>query len=153
MADLGARGPARTPLSTLKARGSWLAKTRDDAPTVEGAPEPPPWMQQDAMPQWEYVLSLIHPSVLTKQDGPHIAELAMDLKQRDDLKAQIAKLGGEAVCIEMPGAWRMVTLVRDISTRIDRLLGKLGMTPADRSHVAAAPTADKGKVGRFVGVA
>lgn len=110
-------------------------------------------MPRDAVPFWEYVLTIIHPSVLAKQDGPHIAELAMDLAKREEMKKRLNEHGGEAAAVENPEVWRLVKLIRDISTRIDRLFAKLGMTPADRSHVAAAPGATKGKVQKFVGVA
>lgn len=150
---MGSRGPARVPLSTLKARGSWLAKTRDDAPTVEGPPEPPPWMEPKAQPFWDYILTIVHSSVLSKQDGPHIAELAMEFARREELKAEIAKCGGESMVMENGGVCWFAKMIRESSNRIDKLLSKLGMTPADRSTVAAAPAADKGRIGKFVGVA
>ena len=150
---MGSRGPARTPLSTLKARGSTLRYEREDAPVLDGTPEPPPWMPAEARPYWDYVLTIVHPSILAKQDGPHLAELSMELQKREEVKEKLAKLGGEIAIAEKKGVRWAVKLIREMSVRIDKLYARLGMNPADRSTVAPAASANKGKVGKFVGVA
>ncbi|NOT01786.1 MAG: phage terminase small subunit P27 family [Phycisphaerales bacterium] len=68
---MGRRGPAPTPTNILRARDSWLAKTRDGEPhPPPGRPPCPAWLNEDAKKMWRVLVrQLDSMNVLTRFDG------------------------------------------------------------------------------------
>lgn len=147
-------GPPRIPKVLLEARGSTLASSREDMPTIEGRPEPPKWMDKAARPYWKWIVCNAHPSVLVKCDAGHIQLVAESWLLYEQACAEIAKGGLFSVSRTGAEYQRPVVGIRNNAWKqVVAGLAKLGMNPSDRSNVAAAPEANKGRIGKFVAVA
>ncbi len=65
---MGTRGPAPTPTSQLKLRGSWRGDTRDGEPDAPaGKPQMPKWMDAEAKKYWARVVVLLEKMGLLSQ--------------------------------------------------------------------------------------
>jgi phage terminase small subunit len=98
--------------------------------------DPPPWLPVDARAQWKRLAPrLIELGILTEVDGDAFAALCM-------LTANLAVLG------TIQGA-----AIADCTRELRQLWGRFGMTPADRSKVAAAPPKAADPFEEFLGKA
>jgi P27 family predicted phage terminase small subunit len=69
---MGKRGPKKTPTNILKIRGSSLVKDRpkNEPIPVAGMPEPPEWVQGEALAEWNRKAPLLYEQgTLTLVDG------------------------------------------------------------------------------------
>ncbi|MGE4158752.1 MAG: phage terminase small subunit P27 family [Planctomycetota bacterium] len=68
---MGLRGPAPTPTEVLEKRGSWRASIHQGTSpeVVRGVPEPPEWLQGDALECWNWLTEQLHAmGILAKSD-------------------------------------------------------------------------------------
>jgi phage terminase small subunit len=116
-------GRPRLPSNVLELRGAFKKhperRRRDAQGTGEFKTEPPAHLPAGAVPAWNYLVTRLPKIALTSSD-----EIAVEIAAR--LLAQY---------------W----LTSDIDTmkELRQWLGKLGMTPADRTKMPSAPPNDK----------
>jgi P27 family predicted phage terminase small subunit len=145
---MGARGPARMPTATLKARDSWRAKDRVDYDAdhllCERAPSPPKHLSADAKACWKDV---IKPLMAMKVIGPG------DLKTLERYCVHWSRWRRANDLIEENGMFeedengRMVessysTAAYRADTALLKIEQQFGLTPSSRSRVPLKP-ADK----------
>lgn len=71
---MGKRGPKPTPTSILKVRGSWRADAREGEPECGGSPQPPDWLQGEALAKWNALVpKLERMGVVGEVDGDMLA--------------------------------------------------------------------------------
>lgn len=57
---MGLRGPPKTPTHTLKVRGSWRAKERQNEPEVAvEVPPAPSWLKEDSVRYWDEIAPML----------------------------------------------------------------------------------------------
>lgn len=155
---MGKRGPRPTPTKTLKARGSWLAKSREKAGEIdppEGIPDCPTWVPGDVREWWQELtqqLAAVH--LLTKQDRLTLALLVDAIHQYLQLRGIVESEGytsesvNGGICAhpaaaQMSKAWE----------RVLKAAREFGLSPASRAGLHASPGDSKSKDGksRFFG--
>ena len=129
---MAGRGPAPTPTAILKARGSWLAKTRPDEPKPERSlPTCPSWLPKEAKTEWNRIVpELDKLGLLTAIDR---AALAAYCQAWSDFREAVE---GDSL--------------RDRDTAAKRLINaaaQFGLSPAARARVQAAPKDKNAKEG------
>lgn len=148
--------PNKVPLAILRARGSKNACRigRHEPAVIEGNPDPPEWLLEAAKPYFEEILELAPPHVMSKTDGLHVVMLAEAFADYARAKQMIQE-HGELDTAKSGALYPhpAVGMKNKAHARVVAGLSKLGMNPSDRSNVAAAPEAKKGKVGKFLGIA
>ncbi|HMU28349.1 MAG TPA: hypothetical protein PKA65_13190, partial [Solirubrobacterales bacterium] len=117
-------GGARRPLALVEAEGGHQGGhgDRDRARANEPKPEeglgdPPPGMDESEVARWNELKDIAAPGVLTKQDRP----------------------GAEFFC-KLWAESRRRKLNKAENQMLYALMGKFGLTPADRSKVQVTPT-------------
>lgn len=109
----------RTPTKVLELRGAFAKnpnRAREDAQDAGALQEPPENMAPDAEDAWHQIVKAAPLSVITESDrfALEIASILLADFRSDPIGFPAAKLA-----------------------RLEALLGKFGMTPADRSKVGA----------------
>lgn len=116
----------RTPTNVLDARGAFRKdpqRKREDPETVGDLGKPPAHLTAEAADCWKEIAKLAPRGVLTGSDRLSV-EVASNLMSQFRLNP-----------VEFPAA-KLV--------RLEALLGKFGMTPADRAKVGGKKDAPKG---------
>lgn len=116
----------RTPTNVLDARGAFRKnpqRKREDAPTVGPLSKAPRHLTGEALKAWKEIAKYAPLDVLTDSDRLALEVAAQLLAQfrQDPLEFPATKL-----------------------VRLEALLGKFGMTPADRAKVGGKKEAPKG---------
>jgi P27 family predicted phage terminase small subunit len=141
---VGSRGPAPTPTSILKLRGSWRAKTRGGEPEPEAvAPDPPPGLSDRARATWDELMPRLEAvGLATGVDGRAFGRYCEAWALWQDLAAFVQKSGhahpvkdrkGEIVGVR---AYPQVALLLKTSEHLLRLEQQFGLTPAARVRFA-----------------
>ncbi|MCW7542004.1 hypothetical protein OOT46_29845 [Aquabacterium sp. A7-Y] len=118
---------SRTPSNVLALRGAFKkdparGRARQNEPDSNGdVGEPPASMDEEVKACWREIMSLTHPGVVCKAD-----RLALEMA------AHLLHQLRQANWLMPPG----------LLTRYETLIGKFGMTPADRSKVSAPKKED-----------
>ena len=143
------RGPKRIPTITLRNRGSWRASGRQSEPRLPvEAPEPPETLAGEARAEWDRIVPrLIDAGVITAVDrailvaycetwAEYNAVWKSCLDDKGDYEPVIKTDKGNRVQNPATG------LRNKLRHQLKDLAGCLGITPADRSSVKAAPKAE-----------
>ena len=150
---MGKRGPAKTPTPILKARGSWLAATRNGEPQPDnGEPPCPEWLAAAALDAWQYLAPKLEAmGVLTRIDGNALSrycelwgrwQKAADfLREHGDVyPAKDAE--GRVTGFEQ---WPQVNIVAKLGGELHRLEQQFGLTPASRAGLSISANHGKDK--------
>ena len=141
---MGERGPARTPTSVLKTRGSWRAKARKGEPQPKkGRPRCPRWIKPEARRAWrELIPQLEMMKVLTKIDKNALVRYCQTLAMWREAHEFLQKhgtvyserdSGGKVTGLrEYPQVARVLRL----SEALLRLEKQFGLTPAARASLS-----------------
>jgi len=135
---MGKRGPAKTPTSILKQRGSRRAESRSSEPDpLPGAPKPPPGTRKRIVKIWDYLLEeVIPPGVVTKSDAVVFAELC---ELYDEIQELRKKLRSKGRTLETSTGGEkgnpLATQLDKASNRFDRLAARFGMDPSSRASL------------------
>lgn len=139
---MGRRGPAPTPTSMLKLRGSTVNRPLE--PETDGKPPvAPEWMTDAARIHWEPTVSaLTSKGVLDSQlDGDAVALYCQCLADYIDAQDKINRMGATFVVKGNNGDAKYIQQSPFVGIR-NKLLGELrryqqefGMTPASRARV------------------
>lgn len=145
---MGRRGPAQTPTAILAARGSWLAKTRQDEPIAAGAPLRPAWLTGAAeIEAWNFVCPLIAGmNVAGAADTNAIARYCRLFARWRECEDFVTKHGmTDENFKEYPQVGRAARL----ADQLLKLEQQFGMTPSARAAMAVRTDGkakqDKGK--------
>ena len=144
---MGRRGPAPTPTTVLKLRGSTLVSKRRLAREVQGPaglPQAPDWLDEGAKAMWDHLLPMLEGmGVLTRIDGNALARYCRLWSRWRKAEAYLDKHGemyplkddqGRVKCVQQ---WPQVAIAAKLAQQLTRLEQEFGMTPSARSRVAA----------------
>ena len=143
---MGERGPARTPTSILKLRGSWLAKTRGGEPRPPpGKPRCPVWISKEAKRAWaELIPQLEMMGLLARCDRNILVRYCQTLAMWRAAQEWIIEHGdvfpekdsrGRVVGLkEYPHVSRVIRL----SEHLLRLEKPLGLSPSARAGLVVS---------------
>ncbi len=140
------KGRKRTPTPVLAARGSWRAKTRPDEPIIEAKePDCPAHLDEGAQIEWARVVPLLMAMrVLSPADRGVVAVYCMAYSRWQRAETEIAA-GGHVVTLsggrQLQSPW--LGIATKAMEQVHKLSAELGITPASRSRVSAAPDGDK----------
>ena len=145
---MGKRGPAPIPTQILALRGSRLVKNREGEPQPEaGAPPAPEWLGGEAKAEWERVVDVSPPGLLTLADRPSLTAYCIAWAEFVDATQALAK---EGRVYETPGGQRKphpaVAMQRSAWDAVVKFGALLGLDPANRSRLSV-PRAEKAKKG------
>lgn len=148
---MGARGPAPTPTTMLRLRGSWRAGSRsgEPEPTIE-APSCPEWLSKEAKAEWRRVVpELLLRRTLSKADRAMLAGYCQAWGEfADAAKAVEAKKKHEGHIIDHP----RVAMARAFE-RLIKAADRFGLSPAAKARVRGEAGEEKPEGGksRFFG--
>ena len=149
---MGQRGPARTPTSILKLRGSWRAKMRGDEPAPDQrAPECPEWLSAEERAVWERVTALLaEMRLLTVADGAQLeryCRYSVRWRQCERIMAKfttddmlVGGLTNEGMRPVIRNAW---TESHRLAAELRRIEAQFGLTPAARASLNVIPKPEK----------
>jgi P27 family predicted phage terminase small subunit len=148
---MGKRGPQPTPKNVLALRGSALAKDRNDAPAVSGAPLMPEWLEGEAAAEWERQIGDLDSRGLLFQTDR--AALAMYCQSWGEFVAgvQYVQENGETIitdkgnCIQHP----MVGIKNQAFDRCNKLGQQFGFSPSSRVGLGSGKKKEKDGKARF----
>lgn len=139
---MGERGPARIPTNMLKARGSWLAKTRESEPKPKaGKPQRPKWMSEYAKSMWKWMIEqLIDMEVMTLADRNALTSYCQLWGRWRKAEEYLMEHGTSYEYTDKMGnvtykPYPQVNEAKSLSDSILKLSREFGMTPAARSRV------------------
>ena len=151
---MGRRGPAPTPTTILKLRGSTLATQRRQDAEVQGpagTPDPPDWLDPDARAAWDHLVPmLVSMGVLTRIDGNALARYCRLFARWKKAEAFIDKHGdvyplkdehGHVKCLQ---PFPQVSTAAKLSQQLTRLEQEFGMTPSARARIPLSSAATQG---------
>ncbi len=159
---MGARGPARTPLDVLKLRGSRLAKGREaekGAPMKVKAPPCPAELGRVAKTEWRRLVRVLTAARTLTEGDRGVLAIAVEAWEEFIMagaaiaeKCKPEKEGGMGPAGLEAAIAAGLTGRRDkAAARLLRALVQLGLTPASRSRVQAAPmTEEEDELDRFI---
>lgn len=155
---MGIRGPAPTPLSILKLRGSWRGDLHPDAPEPElGRPRCPKWMSKNARSVWRTILPLLEGlKVLTKADGFALVRYCYMtvawqrcqefLDKHGDAYPILDRAGKPRGFMSFPQARREL----ELADRLLRIEQQFGLTPSARARLQTLPEPVKDELDEFL---
>ena len=158
---MGRRGPARTPTSVLKLRGSTLVTKRRDQREAQGPPGKPRcpnWLDAGARTMWRQLAPLLESmGVLTKIDGNALARYCRlwsrwrKAEAFIDQHGEVYPLKDEGGRVKYLQQWPHVAVATKLAQQLTRLEQEFGMTPAARTRipVTGRPPEDSGGKSRF----
>lgn len=150
---MGERGPAPTPTSVLKYRGSWRAKEREKAgePTPEmGIPDPPAYLKGPALEKWnELAPQLNRMGVLAIVDAEALGRYCRTWARWCAAEDFIAKHGtvypimgwkpkpggGYEERLAKMAQHPQVREASDLADKLGRLEREFGLTPSARARI------------------
>ncbi len=117
-------GPPKTPTAILEKRNSWRAKVRHNEPETIGLPEPPEWLDGDALAHWDRcVQRLVNMNIAGEADADKLAIYCVTyIKFRD-------------VCRNNDDPKQLDKMVK-AAQLIDRLGSQFGFSPSARANMA-----------------
>lgn len=134
---MGQRGPKPKPKRTLLKRGSRRARNAsDDLVLPPKIPSAPAWLDREAKAEWKRLTKLLGPKqVLTEGDRSALAMMC-------SLWSTILELmKAEKNVRQDPMSWKRFHSMRIASIeKWASLLGRFGLTPADRPRVKVPDT-------------
>lgn len=146
------RGRRRKPTELLRLAGSKHARGREDMPSkiLTEIPESPEYLSDAACEKWRNLCEQLVPlGVLAATDLDMLAQLAVALAQWDEFYAMVCREGiivNGRLGTKMNPAY---IAQERAATRIDRLQGYFGLSPAMRSKVRGTPPRTIGDKSRF----
>lgn len=150
---MGQRGPAPTSKKTLKQRGSWLAKHREDDLEVEiSIPKPPASLCRESKAEWNRIVKVLKSKgVLSQLDraGMTIMCQAWATDQKlgkvlDEAKVFDPKKYSDIDFLIGSEDWKRVFSARQqVRGTWTALASRFGMTPADRPRIKVGKTQGK----------
>jgi P27 family predicted phage terminase small subunit len=158
---MGRHGPKPLPTSTLKQRGSWLAKTRSDEPKpAHKLPPCPAWVSAEARKYWKDIGSVLDGmKVMTVADRVALGLLADALARYVALKQAVYGTAKEAgtglLSVNGSGTLMrhpMALLMAEAWEQVLKACREFGLTPSSRTGVRLT-TIPGGKDGREDGTA
>lgn len=136
-------GPPPTPTAILKARGSWLPRTRKKEPQLgKGVPQCPSWLDADAKKAWKDLVPVLDGmGVLTKAEKRALARYCDLSVEYERLAIFVAEHGStypiknadgavQRLC-QFPQAVRKMALA-DVLLRLEQ---QFGLTPSARTRI------------------
>lgn len=141
-----ARKPTKLKLLSGTAQSSRLNKREPNVspPTI---PDPPPYLLAEEAEAWRRFGSVIDPMrIVTREDFASFELLVVTYAEMVRLRNSLRQNGYEMVyeCAKSEGGGTMLrarpemALLSDVDRRLVNLLGRFGLTPADRSRVSMA---------------
>lgn len=137
-------GPARTPNSILRMRGSRLVKDREDSPNPDAqCPEMPDALTGEALAEWNRVSAMMMDvGTLTQHDRAVLAGYCRAWADANEADAHVAEFGTLVGDGKNLGPNPNIKRAAEAWLRMLRFAQELGLTPASRSKVRV-PKADK----------
>ncbi|MBX3322435.1 MAG: phage terminase small subunit P27 family [Phycisphaeraceae bacterium] len=140
---MGTRGPRPTPTPILELRGSKRARLNRDEPQPEaGIPEPPTWLEDEALQVWHQLLpQLDEMGVLTRIDGLALARYctlwthwvrATMFVNRHGTTYPLKDGNGRVKCFAQ---FPEVAIMHKLSLTLTRLEQEFGLTPSARARI------------------
>ncbi len=147
-------GPKKTPTKILALRGSWIANTRKDEPSLPtGIPECPEWVTGKARKFWSQISPLIDSlRVSTQVDGVAIGLLVNALALYLDAKKIVDVCGIISItdkCTEFQNP--AVGVMNNAWDRVMKACREFGLTPSARAGLKTyASNEEKDPLAEFV---
>lgn len=137
---MGARGPQPTPTSTLKLRGSWRAKTRQNEPQfAAGVPVCPKWITGEARREWRRILPQLEAAgLLTAADLAALAAYCDAWADFCEASAAVRKALAPKGCGFVEAIRRgLLSAKRAAREALLKAADRFGLSPATRSKCTA----------------
>ena len=146
---MGRRGPAPTPTSVLKLRGSWRADANPDEPKPEvGVPDMPDFLEGMAKDCWDQITPLLEGmNVITKADEVALSMLCKTYANWRRAEELLAKHGDVYPIRDNEGNVKYlqqspyVSIARNNLLALKGMLEQFGLTPSARSRLRVEPDA------------
>jgi len=123
----------RKPVELLKLDGTYRADRHSDRSDniAHGRPEPPEWLDDDALFAWEIITANFHPSVLKATDTLTLAAACKwwSRWRRFDRQLDVPEVDPYKISVMAATAWKAC----------EKCLSKLGLNPTDRAKLRAEP--------------
>ena len=153
---MGKRGPAKTPKSVLKLRGSPRANLNPDEPQPEqGIPDPPRPLTGEALRMWHHITAIIDAmGILTEADGIMLCRYCLLWEEWNDCQAKVAELGTSYV-VETKSGDKMARMYphaqryQKLTDQMLRLEQEFGLSPSSRASVRVPGGKRSKKKSRF----
>ena len=155
---MGRRGPAPTPTTVLKLRGSTLVTRHREAAEVRapvGRPDCPDWLDETAQAMWNHLIPLLEGmGVLTRIDGNALARYCSLWSRWRKMEAFIQDKGemyplrgddGKVKCFQQ---WTQVSIAGKLALQLTRLEQEFGMTPSARARIQIAQAPEEQRSGK-----
>lgn len=146
---MGKRGPKKIPTLVLRNRGSWLAGTRQNEPKLPvEAPEPPEWLAGEAKAEWERITPiLIAAGVISQADRAILTCYCQAWAGYLEACKFCVDKGGKPLVLIKTSNGNLIQnpaigVRNTMWQQVKAAAACLGITPADRSNVRAAPKAE-----------
>ncbi len=144
------KGPKRTPLATLRKRGSWLANNRTEPALPSASTDPPADLQGAGLAKWQELAPLLAAAgVLCQTDRDVLETYCRIWAELQELETFCRDKNGKYLPIVKTQMGNLimnpgVCLRNTLRTQLKSYGACLGLSPADRSSVApVAPGAAK----------
>jgi P27 family predicted phage terminase small subunit len=135
---MGSRGPAPTPTSLLKVRGSWRAKKRSGEPTppVE-CPPCPDFLKGEAKREWQRLTqTLLEQKLLTQLDRGLLAAWCEAWAEFLETRKLLDREGYTTVTDSGTVLAHPVVWVKNAAVaRLLQIAGQFGLSPAARTRI------------------
>lgn len=135
-------GPAPTPTSELKLRGSRLAKRRSVEPQIDaGIPKCPKRIGKIARKEWKRVTAiLMDRQIVTPIDGDALHIYCETFVTWQEANEKVRELG---TVIKAPSGYPIqnpyLSIANSAAAMCAKMLEQFGMTPASRTRVQKTP--------------
>jgi P27 family predicted phage terminase small subunit len=122
-----------------------------------GVPDAPPYLSDKARAAWDYIAPIVRDmGVLTEADGPALANLCETLAELREARQALAERQALTYATETESGSKIHrsypenALVSDLDKRVKSWFAAFGLTPADRSRVAAGKKEDENPFAEFM---
>jgi P27 family predicted phage terminase small subunit len=144
---MGARGPARTPTTLLAARGSALAKGRQQTEPGDevAAPEMPPGLSEAAAAHWDYIVpKLLARRTISPADVGFLAVMCIEFAEYMEAQAELQSIKGQKYDGHLMDHPRV--RMKSAFERYSKSAVQFGLSPAAKSRVTVAEPKKQKKV-------
>lgn len=141
---MGKRGPPKTPLAILAARGSWRADERKEVEVAPGCPAPPENLTDSAKAHWWYIVPILNAANLLRlTDRNSLSRYCELLAAYDACQCELRE---SPALLRVDGSVNplIATAIR-LSEALQKLEDRFGLNPSARANVAGAVETPKNK--------
>ena len=132
------RGPAPTPTSILRKRGSWRANARKEEPTLPGLSDPPPapdWLSAEAAKRWgDLAAEVTGMGVMAQVDTIALGMLAEAMADYFSASAKVKAKGFYARGDDSKPNPALAAS-RTCREQVIKICKEFGLTPSSRARV------------------